>query len=102
MCMIALVSCGQQKPTVLPIDEDRLVALMADVRIAEEMQKPFITADRDSAMAVYMDSIYQIHKIDSSQFSQVISILEADTKLLESIEVKVHSKLKEMLDEVDL
>lgn len=102
MSILVLFGCRQKKTPTLPIQEDKLVVIMADVRIAEEMQKPFLTAERDSAMLVYMDSIYQIHNIDSAQFAKTLSIIEADVHRLQSLEVKVHSKLKELLDDVDL
>jgi|GEM_PF-2817201 len=102
-CLLSLLSCvGKQSKVELPIARELVVAVLADVRVAEEMKKPFKGEARDSAMLVYMDSIYVIHDIDSSQFANVIEVLEDNPKLFESVEVEVHAKLKSLLDTEDL
>lgn len=91
--VVLFTSCQEAKNGELPIDMDKAVAILADVHLAEEVAK-YYGQDIDSILPIYMDSIFEIHKIDSAQYSTMMGYLEQSVSEYHQLEQKVHDELK--------
>ncbi len=81
------------------MDMDKVITLLADIRLSSQVVKYFDKEDRDSMQAIYMDSIYRVHRVDTTQYKELMNYLEQNVAEYYGIEQKVHSKLKSYMDE---
>lgn len=95
---IGLCSCQSPAKVELPMEQDKMVKILSDVRIIDEIVKKYDAASQDSVGSVFLDSLFSIHQIDSSQFLQMMKYLQADANRYHEIEKQVHVNLKEYLD----
>jgi len=98
LCAIITVSCDNKKESPLPIERTALINLLADVHIAEQMANFYRIDDRDSMQLIFMDSVYMIHKVDSTQFAGIKEYLFDHIETYHKIEKEVHKKLKNMAE----
>lgn len=83
------MGCSKPTPTPLPIAEDTMIKILADVHIAEAALATFKKQKRDSLAPVYYNQIYAIHNTDSSTYNTTFEILQNEptrfNKLYEAV-----------------
>ena len=86
-------ACKEGANGVLPMSNEKAIAIIADVRLATEVVKHY-GPKADSVLPIYMDSIFKIHKIDSTGYQQLIGYLEQSVGEYHVLEKLVHDELK--------
>jgi len=92
----SLLGCKKPKKMELPMPREQVVNLLADVHLVEQLSYYYKEANRDSMLAIYMDSVYKIHQVDSLQHLEIINLLNDNLGEYFKIEKEVHKKLKTM------
>jgi len=94
LLLLALPGWGCQMQEPLPIPEEQLVPLLADIHLAEavirEQPDPYL---RDSMADQYYDYIFQLHQLDESDFLTSIEMLKEDLARMEQVYKKVLEEL---------
>ncbi|GEM_PF-1616428 len=84
----AMLSCNHQRreeKKTLPLPEDKLVKVLADVHIAEVAGQNTIGPQRDSLEALYYRQIFAIHQVDSADFFRSLAILQKEPERMREI-----------------
>jgi hypothetical protein len=92
ICLLFIISCKRsyEEPT---IEKDKLIKILADMHIAEEMVTKFRLMDRDSVRNLYFKEIGIIHKIDTSEITNQINILQSNPEFSFDIYQEVYKFL---------
>lgn len=95
-----IAGCQSEVKAPMPMEEDKAIKVLSDVRIIDEIVRKHEDADRDSVGRVLTDSLYSIHAIDSSQLVNLYKYLQANIRQHHAIEKMVHKNLKNYLDDL--
>lgn len=98
--LILLVGACKKKAVTLPIEEEKLVRIVADVQVAEAVLQNSYGRLKDSMGNRYLSQILQIHGVDSIAFVQCMDYLLKDPAAMESLFGKVIETLEK--DELKL
>ena len=91
----SLIACKQEeKPEVLPMDEEKVITLLGDLHFAKSASKIYKKEQRDSILALYEAQVFEINKVSREEYLQLMQVLESDMNLYYDIEKKVHAHLK--------
>ena len=82
--VVALFSC-EKKEVPLPLEEEHLSKILADVHVAEAAAQNITGPAKDSMLDIYYDQIYKINKIEKAEFMESMEILRNDPIRLERI-----------------
>ena len=91
--LFLLISCGE-KEIPIPLSEEKMIAVLIDMHMAESMIEKLPVLDRDTVGNVYYRMIYRTHGISKEDFDESISILREDPVRLN----KVYSEILEQLN----
>ena len=80
----------------LPVDEAKLVKVLADVHIAEVAAQNFAGAYKDSIKRIYYQQIYEIHGISEADFKSSLQVLSDHQDKMEKLYKKVETQLESM------
>jgi hypothetical protein len=80
----------------LPMPEEKVIDVLIDMHYAGEASRITRGINHDSLMAVYTKQVFEIQKIDSVQFAELMTFLESNLETFYAIEQKVHLKIKEL------
>lgn len=95
--VILFLSAGSCRPSpTLPVEEDLLVKVLADVHIAEAAVQNFAGAHKDSIKRIYYQQIYDIHGVSETDFRAALQILSDDQVKMEKLYKKVEKHLETM------
>ena len=89
-------SCKEDVKVVLPMDEEKVIALLGDMHFANAASKIHMREKRDSMKLIYEDQVFVINDISREDYENLIKILESDLNLYYDIEKKVHKYLKDL------
>lgn len=93
--IILLLVCSCAKtPATITMDSEKLVNVLADLHIAEEMIAKFRAEDKDSVRLLYLKEIRTIHQVDTSILYSDINILQENPELGLEIYTQVYTKLE--------
>ena len=70
-------SCNTRKE-VFPIEENKLIEVLADIHLAEAAFQNLSTSAKDTLAYQYYDQIYQIHEVNKDLVDSCIAILKRD------------------------
>ena len=92
--VLVLGNCGNTSSTEkLPIDDEKLIAALLDVQLAEVIPDGEIPEIRDSLMRIYYPQIFQKHGISAADFDTSMSRLARQPRRLEQFYRKVSEQL---------
>ena len=86
--LLGLICCSEPPPE-LPIEEDKLVKILADVHIAEAALQNLSGEVKDSTADAYYQQIAQRHKIDRALLDSTIILIRKDAKRMSVLYTKV-------------
>jgi len=87
-------SCSSEKMQ-LTIEQDKLVSILSDLHVAEEMLGKFRQVEKDSVRRIFLSDIADIHQVDTTVIFRNIEILQKDPKLALGVYNEVYEKLTE-------
>jgi hypothetical protein len=82
---LALAGCQKEEKVQLPYPDKEVVAILADIHIAEAALQPLFGEVKDSTAQVYYEQIYAIHDINEDQLRELLQILKDHPKEMERI-----------------
>ena len=98
LIFLTLIGTACQTEQELPIQEDKLIEVLADAHIAEAAVQSLPYLHRDSLVSLYYDQIFKIHNVSRSDFEQSLKMLEYNPdKMLE-----IYEQVTEHLNRVEL
>lgn len=89
---IVFYSCNSDK-VELTIEREKLVGVLADLHVAEEMLGKFREQEKDSVRNALLTDISIIHQVDTARIFANVRILQNDPKLGLDIYNDVYEKL---------
>ncbi len=87
-------SCSSEK-SQLTLENDKLVRILSDFHVAEEMLGKFRQVEKDSVRSRFLSDIAVIHNVDTTVIFQNMEILQNDPKLALGIYNEVYERLTE-------
>lgn len=97
LCLLLLTACYKNPETPAPkIPEDKMIAVLADIHIAEALLTEISPGlKKDSMAQFYYQQIYYIHNIEPEDFDQSMEVYMQKPFVLDSLFTKVITKLGE-------
>lgn len=89
-----LTACREEERQPLPLEEEQLVDVLADVHIAEAAGQQLRGATKDSVMQVYYAQICSIHRVDQEDFMRSMKQLRDEPKRLHQLYEKVTESIE--------
>mgnify|MGYP006265899057 CR=1 FL=1 len=90
--LLLTLSCRTEEK--LPIPEDRLVPLLANIHEAEALINEQTDAyAKDSLTDQYYDYLFELHQVEEAEFEATMAILQDDMPRLERLYIKVLEEL---------
>lgn len=90
------LSCKKEVKVELPMEEEKIVAILGDMHFAKSASKIHKKEDRDSMRLVYENQVFVINDITRIEYENIITALETDLNRYYEIEKKVHKNLKDI------
>ena len=96
--LLFMVGCSSKGKVdiKLPLPEERIIDVLIDMHYAGEASRITRNINHDSLLRVYTKQVFEIQKIDSVQYAELMIFLENNLETFYSIEQKVHLKIKEL------
>lgn len=91
-----IFSCKDEAKVVLPMEEEKVIALLGDMHFASSASAIHVKEERDSMKQVYESQVFEINGVSREEYISLIKLLESDLNLYFEIEKKVHTYLKEL------
>jgi len=95
LALFALVSCDEEE--VLPIEEQRMALIIADLHIAEAALQNVYASKKDSLSKIYYQQVYDIHEIDRPELDSAMAVLHRNPDL----QLDVYNQVMEILQEYE-
>lgn len=105
-CMMCIfLSCSpfisdadvQMTPFEPALTEDQMVAILADIHVAESATQILAQPERDSLTEVYYVAIFQIADVDERDFQQSLKAYLAYPEKMEALYARVSVKVDDMV-----
>lgn len=90
-----LVSC-KPRPVRLPVEEGKLILMLADVHVAEAALQGLLGRTKDSMANVYYDQICSIHGVGRPLFDSALQILQEEPERMELIYAEVMKEMERL------
>jgi hypothetical protein len=81
-------------------EEDKLVNVLADLRLIDGQIKIHNFNDKDSLRVYYKELLYEIHKINEEEIVYHLEYVQSDPALAKRIEDKIQDLLNDRLKKV--
>jgi len=94
MLVVPLLFVGCLSPESLPVRDEKLVEVLADIHLAESALQSFSGPQKDSMAGVYYDQVMVIHGMDREVFDTCVAILRRNPDLMSEIYDKVYEHLE--------
>jgi hypothetical protein len=95
VCLFLLCSC-RPRPVRLPLEDEVLIRVLADVHIAEAALQNLLGKTKDSLANVYYEQICEIHGVDRALLDSSMLLLQNNPNRLEGIYVEVMKELERL------
>ncbi len=99
--MVSMLMPGCMNEESLPVSDEKLVPVLADVHVAETALLSFNEPEKDSIARAYYRQIMTIHDMDREVFDTCIAILRRNPELMEEIYDKVYKLLDAERQEIE-
>lgn len=93
LVLLFVVSGCQKNQESLPLPEDKLVAVLGDLHLAEGAFQNLSTSAKDTLAYMYYEQVYEIHEVEKWMVDSSIAILNRHPEVFEKIYEKVEVKL---------
>lgn len=91
-----IVGCKEKK--LEPYwDEEKLVIILADLRIIDGQIKKHIFSEKDSLRVYYKELLYKIHDITEEDILYHLEYVQSDPFVAKEIEDKIHNLLNDRI-----
>jgi hypothetical protein len=97
--LLLALSCKKEKSS-LPISEEELVTVMADVHLAEAALQDQYGMKKDSLARLYYRQIYRLHGITEEDFQKTMKRLRNDPGRVEQLYERVLEELSKQEAEI--
>lgn len=91
-CFFLLAACltaCQEEPQTLPIEESKLVNVLADIHLAEAAGQQLRGFTKDSVMQVYYAQVCSIHSVDQQELIYSMEQLRDEPERMQLLYEKV-------------
>jgi hypothetical protein len=88
-------SCGDEEYS-LPVKDEKLVEVLADVHIAEAACYNIYGSAKDSLIELYYGQVFSIHEVSEDDFWKAMDILEQHPDKMEAIYEQVLERLNKL------
>lgn len=95
LCFLLFLSCSRKKPN-LPVNEEKLIVVLADVHLAEAALQHLSGPIKDTTATLYYEQVFVIHGIEKADFDTTMFRLREDPDRLSKIYSRVLSHLDTM------
>lgn len=95
ICLLFLLNC-QSAEEPLPLSNEKLVRILADIHLAEAALQGLVGTTKDSFAQIYYNQVYTIHDTDSQLVNESLRILQRDPIRLEKVYEAVLDTLKKL------
>jgi hypothetical protein len=89
-----LAGCAAHPAEPLPIEREKLKAILLDIHLAEQAMSHLTGNVKDSTAVKYYDQVMKIHQVERVEIDTCLAILKRNPGLMEEL-------YDEMLEEVD-
>ena len=89
------VACDEEE--VLPIEEQKMALIMADLHIAEAALQNVYASKKDSLAKIYYQQVYDIHEINRLELDSAMAVLHRNPNL----QLEVYNRVMEILQEYE-
>ncbi len=96
VALFVLVSCDEEE--VLPIEEQRMALIIADLHIAEAALQNVYASKKDSLAKIYYQQVYDIHEVDRPELDSAMAVLHRNPDL----QLEVYNQVMEILQEYEV
>jgi hypothetical protein len=105
--LLLIISAGimgcDESPEEYPLswEEDKMVKIIADLRVIDNQIKKHHIEERDSVKNLYENILYKAHRIEKTELIKNLALMQKDPKLAKKIEdlaIKYTSGIKDSLD----
>lgn len=86
--LLLLSGCTEERRPV-PVPHDKLVAVLADIHLAEGAMQEITVAKRDSLLDLYYERITALHGVDEEEFMRSLEMLRRRPEELSVIYAEV-------------
>ncbi len=83
-CYLSLLSCNKNK-TDLPIERDKLIAILMDVHLAEAAMQETTLENKDSLGKLYYQKIFNLYGVTEAEFNKSMFLIRQNPKELDAI-----------------
>lgn len=90
----SLLSTGCMKQEALPVSDEKIVKVLADVHLAESVLVTYTDPQRDSLATVFYRQIMAIHDMDREVFDTCLAILRRNPERMTEVYDKVLEQLE--------
>jgi len=87
-----ILSCAKNKPTPT-ISYDRMVNIVVDLYVAEEISRDFPIAFRDSINIVLIESLHKVHNTTQAELDSNLYLYETDYEVYQELLKEVKERL---------
>ena len=91
-----VISCKKAGPADLSISEEKMIAILVDLHIAEAAILSANKAQKDSIGGIYYKQIFDMHEIQDSIFYQNLEIISSNPIRTEAIYEVVIEKIEKL------
>lgn len=89
-------SCKEDKTPTLPVKEEKMAQVLADIHTAESAIRNATGTDKDSLEQLYYQRIMQIHGISREDYDSTLAIMQKNPEML----IKVYNLASQALDSI--
>lgn len=90
------VSAGCNKKETLLIEEDKMVHIMADLNLSDQIIRRYPALYRDSVRIILTESLLKIHNVSQEQLDTNLYLYQFDLDRYKSVSDKVLKRLESM------
>lgn len=83
-------------------EEEKMVAIIADLRVIDNQVKKHHIADRDSVQSLYKGILYKAHKINEAELINNLELIQNDPKLAKNLEDLVIKRMTSIKDSLNM
>ena len=83
-------------------EEEKMVAIITDLRVIDNQVKKHNIQDRDSVQSLYKDILYNAHEIDEDELTKNLVLVQRNPKLAKKIEDLVIKRMTTIKDSLDM
>ncbi|TXB63552.1 DUF4296 domain-containing protein [Phaeodactylibacter luteus] len=96
-CLLPFLFGACQKPQSadgIIVPEEKLIATLADIHIAEAALQTLRGGTKDSMAALYYEQIYEMHQVEAQEVEESLQALRKQPEKMDALYQKVMEKIE--------